>query len=91
MNNNKKNKSTKKQKDNNVPSEADINNVLIAIGKKTKNPDNKSLRQFSFNPANPVFGNVDNEAVLIKILGYDNSIYKHIINMQLLYQDTYYF
>ncbi|MEY3191127.1 MAG: hypothetical protein RIS10_1244, partial [Pseudomonadota bacterium] len=29
--------------------------------RKTKKPESKSLRQFSFNPANPVFGDMDDE------------------------------
>ena len=63
MNNNKKNKSTKKQKDNNVPSEADINNVLIAIGKKTKNPDVKTLTK---NFVNKIKSKTDNDNESIK-------------------------
>jgi hypothetical protein len=30
--------------------------------RKTKKPESRSLRQFSFNPASPVFGNKDIEA-----------------------------
>lgn len=33
--------------------------------RKTKKPESKSLRQFSFNPANPVFGNMDDEVCRI--------------------------
>jgi hypothetical protein len=33
--------------------------------RNTRNPDRKSLRQFSFNPARPVLGNPDVESPLI--------------------------
>jgi hypothetical protein len=42
--------------------------------RKTRNPDSKSLRQFSFNPARPVLGNTGSEASLIKILVFGNSV-----------------
>ena len=58
MNNNKKNKSTKKQKDTNQLSEADINNALIAIGKKTKNPSVKTLTK---NFVNKIKSKTDND------------------------------
>jgi hypothetical protein len=41
--------------------------------RNTRNPDCKSLRQFSFKPARPVFGKVDRESLFIQFL-VDSSI-----------------
>jgi hypothetical protein len=36
--------------------------------RKTRKPDSKSLRQFSFKPARPVFGIADRDGLFIKVL-----------------------
>jgi hypothetical protein len=43
--------------------------------RKTRNPDRTSLRQFSFKPARPVFGNTDSEASLIQVLVFDKKYF----------------
>jgi hypothetical protein len=48
--------------------------------RNTRNPDCKSLRQFSFKPARPVWGIAERDGFFIKVLVYRrNSVSKMIL------------
>jgi hypothetical protein len=42
--------------------------------RKTRNPDCKSVRQFSFKPARPVWGITDRDGLFIKVLVFCNKV-----------------